>query len=142
MYRTYVEPPDEPPKGAYMKGQISLEYLVLSIVALAMLSVSLFALLNIRDYSSKASDIYRLKTSASSLGAAINELCALGSGNGRSVLLSTAISVEYADGVVAFSSSNSSKIVQASRCQVEVMEKLEGEVFIENENGLIKFTKR
>ena len=123
-----------------MRGQISLEYLVLSLVAISLLSLAVFALLNLRDYSASASGTLMFRSSALSLSNAISETCALGSGNSRSVLLKAPLSVEYQEQMVRFSGSNLS-IVEPSRCEVEAVEGLEGLVYVENDGGVITIGK-
>ena len=128
-----------------MKAQVSLEYLLLSLVALSLLSVSAFALLSIRDYSDEASKAHAFRSSALSLRDAINEVCVLGSGNGREVSLETGISLGSEEGddgwLVSFSHSDYS-IVKASPCRVEASENLEGLVYVENEEGTVTVTER
>jgi hypothetical protein len=127
-----------------VKAQVSLEYLLLSVVALFLLSVSVVALLSIRDYSADASKAYAFRSSSVSLSNAINEVCALGNGNGREVSLEVKISLdsEENDGwLVSFSHADYS-MVRASPCRVHQAENLEGLVYIENEEGEIAVTGR
>ena len=128
-----------------MRAQVSLEYLLLSLVALSLLSFSVFALLSIRDYSNEASAAYTFRSSVLSMDNAINEVCVLGGGNGREVFLGTEVSVDSEEGddgwLVSFSHSDYS-IVKTSPCRVEIAEHLEGLVYVENEEGMITVTER
>lgn len=123
-------------RGIVLRGQVSLEYLVLSLVALSLLSVAVFALLNLKDYSVRASGALLFRSSADSLANAISETCALGSGNGRSVVLKAPLSVEYLDSMVRFTGPDAS-LVRSSRCEVISAGRLEGRVYVENDAGII-----
>ena len=128
-----------------MRAQVSLEYLLLSLVALSLLTLSAFALLSIREYSGKVSEAQGFRASVLSLGNAINEVCVLGSGNRREVSLGVEVSIdsEKADEgwLVGFSCSDLS-MVRASPCKVERAERLKGPVYVENEEGMVKVTER
>jgi uncharacterized protein (UPF0333 family) len=124
-----------------MRAQISLEYLVLSLVALALISVSVFALLNIRDYADRTSGLFSFRSSALSLASAMSEVCALGSGNVRSVTLGVPLSLEYGEGAVRMTGYNSS-VARPSRCEVEPAQELEGLVYVKNDDGAISVKER
>lgn len=123
------------------RGQASLEYLVLSLVALALLSVSVFALASLRGYADKAAGDFSFRSSALSLANAISEVCALGSGNGRSLALGAPVSVEYADSVVRISG-GSAPVLRPARCAVDAADGLHGIVYVKNEGGRITLTER
>ncbi len=127
-----------------MKAQVSIEYLLLSAVALFLLSVSVVALLSIRDYSAEASKAHVFRSSSISLSNAINEVCVLGNGNGREVSLGVGISLDCEEGdgwLVSFSHAGYS-MVRASPCRVHRAENLEGLVYVENEEGEVAVTER
>lgn len=69
------------------RGQITIEYLVLSVVALALLSVSIAILLQINKASHQAIDNIAFRKSALDLYATVEEVCALGAGNSRTVTI-------------------------------------------------------
>lgn len=117
---------------------------MLSLVALSLLSFSAFALLSIKDYAGEASAAHAFRSSALSMGNAVNEVCALGNGNGREVFLGAEVSVdsEEDDGwLVSFSHSGYS-MVRASPCEVEKAERLRGLVYVENEEGIVTVRER
>jgi hypothetical protein len=124
----------------FMRGQVSLEYLVLALLALALISVSVFALANIGDYAERASGLFVFRSSAISLANAMDEVCALGSGNVRSVALEAPLNVEYEDNVVRISGYDSS-VVRPSRCEIDAASGLEGRVYVKNEGGRVSVTK-
>ncbi len=133
------------PMGMNVKAQVSLEYLLLSLVTLSLLSISALALLSIKDYSEEASAAYAFRYSALSLGNAVNEVCMLGSGNGREVFLEAEISLDSKEDsyswLISFSNADSS-IVKASPCEVEEEKNLKGLVYVENEKGVITVRAR
>jgi len=116
---------------------LSLEYLMLSLVSLCLLTVSVFALLGIKEYSENSSERFAFRTSAVSLNNAMNEICSLGNGNSRSVFLHYGLSVEPEEGGARFTGSNYS-MVKAGICDVEPAGNLEGLVYIENKEGIIR----
>ncbi|MFH1785782.1 MAG: hypothetical protein ABH842_05120 [Candidatus Micrarchaeota archaeon] len=119
-----------------MRGQISLEYLFISVISLCLISISLFSLMAIRDFSMKAIEILTFKFSVSTLSNMIGEVCVMGNGNSQYLYLNN-LSVESVKDdfwIVRFSSGNMS-IVKKALCQVEG--KANGETQIKNENGII-----
>ncbi len=123
-----------------MRGQISLEYLLISAIALAMLSISAAALLEIKDYSEKNTEQFRFRSSANALANAIDEVCALGNGNSRVLTLHSGISVDWEEGVVTLSGQTS----MARRCACEVVpeDSLQGIVIVRNSQGVVKIREQ
>lgn len=119
-----------------MKGQVSIEYLILMLVSLSLLSISVFALFNIKSYAAKNTNLFMFKSSALSLSTAIREVCALGSGNVRSVDISVPLSIEFENSLVRFSASNSS-IILPSHCEVESYGEVSGTAYVKNRDGII-----
>ncbi|MBI5047178.1 hypothetical protein HZC07_05630 [Candidatus Micrarchaeota archaeon] len=131
-----------------MKGQLSLEYLVLSLVAISLLSISIISLFQIKKSVEYYGDLIKFKSSAISLSDTINELCALGTGTGRELKLNGAISIEpndyrSDDGWVIrfFSPDLNTSLVQKSLCSVDASQ-INGIVYIKNEDGTIKVRER
>ena len=123
-----------------MRGQISLEYLMISVVSLSLIFISLLSLMAIKDSSMKALEILKFKSSIVSLSSSINEVCALGNGNSQSLDLTSSLSMETTKTdhwLVRFSNGNLS-LVRPAICQVEAERNLEGLVYVKNENGLIR----
>ncbi len=123
-----------------MFGQVTMEYLVLSLVAISMLAVSLSALIAIKDSSARLVDdglLFRL--SAQKLGNAISEVCAMGSGNRRVVALDSQLAIETEtadDGSVVRFRNSASSLVSHSLCPViAASAQLEGGVIVENVGG-------
>lgn len=118
-----------------MKGQLSFEYLMLFLVSLCLLSISVFALLNIKVYSEKASDTIVFRSSVILLSNTINEVCALGDGNSRAVFLHHNLSIESENEEIIFTASNYS-LTKPIVCNVDSA-RLSGLVYVENNKGSI-----
>jgi hypothetical protein len=122
-----------------MKGQASLEYLMLSVVGLALVSFSLFSLSEIKSAMDKSLDVSRFRDSAITLQNLISEVCAAGSGNSREAYLPVPVSVETEDSnqglLVRYSYGNNS-IVRETHCEVDA-QKPEGKIIVENKDGRI-----
>jgi uncharacterized protein (UPF0333 family) len=117
------------------KGQASLEYLMLSVVGLALVSFSLLSLSQIKSSMDESLAISRFRDSAIHLHNSISEVCAAGSGNQRTVSLSAPVSIET-DNVLIRYYYGSNSIVKMLRCPID-QEKKEGNVIIENKDGKI-----
>lgn len=132
-----------------MKGQASIEYLILGLLALSMLALSLTALASIRDSAIKGIAVTEAGGSASMLMNAMREACALGTGNGREVRIGGSVLVvnsEKADAGwivrISMESNPEALIVRQCPCQAEGSEGLSGTVFVKNEGGKIRITRR
>ncbi|MFH1520366.1 MAG: hypothetical protein ABID61_01850 [Candidatus Micrarchaeota archaeon] len=123
-----------------MRGQISFEYLFLSLVSLSLISISVVALITIKDMSIMTVDLLHFASSARSLGNTINEVCALGDGNSRSIDIGRAITVEstLADVWIVRFSQNDFSLVRPTLCKVEALHNIEKQVYVKNENGVVK----
>ncbi len=123
------------------RGQISLEYLILSVVALSLLMLSVFALTRINDYSFSSANALRFKSSADSLSSAISEVCALGDGNVRSVETSVPLSVHYSEGGIMFRTTDHS-ISRQALCEVNDAELEAGLISVENSRGMVSIREK
>ncbi|MFN7991217.1 MAG: hypothetical protein U0R44_03595 [Candidatus Micrarchaeia archaeon] len=127
-----------------MRGQLSIEYLVLSALALSLLAVSVAALSGIRGLSERAASAIVLRDEAVFLADTFNEVCALGGGNGRKVSLARPVQVESqaaADGWRVRFSDGERSLVRRTYCEVEDGP-LEKKVYVENEGGIISIKGR
>jgi len=124
------------------KAQITVEYLLLSSIALVLISFSIIALANIKDRSEKAYDATLFKSSVSELANSIEEVCALGNGNGQAAYLKRNMSIEggasssgfyavFTDAVSGLS------IVEKTYCEVDGLSDAYGKTEVENKNGKI-----
>lgn len=126
-----------------MRGQITLEYMVLSLVVVALLAIALSALIQIRENSNKAMDIVLFKSAARDLYNAIDEACAMGDGNSREVFLKKEVIVN--DGVEFLELSSPLSHVEGAvkyrcPCSVDSGDTLSGNVVVTNNEGEIEFT--
>jgi len=125
-----------------MKGQITLEYMLLSLVVLALLSISLAALVRIKDNSSDAMENVFFGSSARDLHNAIEAVCALGDGNSREVTLRHEIAIEYLSGYVEYSAEGmSDSIKKEAACRVSADGTYGGRVTVTNRDGQIEVKK-
>lgn len=119
-----------------MKGQLSLEYLLLFLVALALIAVSLSALSEIRKGSMAAFSKIKFKSNAEKLSSSINEACALGEGNQVSAEITVPLQVRYSEGGISVSSENSSMSF-GTECPVEDSSDIYGKVYAVVEDGTV-----
>lgn len=127
-----------------MKGQLSLEYMVLALAALAMLSASVLTLSAVKRSAEGASGSLRFESDATALSNAMGEVCALGGGNGREVRLSAPLRLEArstGQGWAVRLSSGDGSIVRESLCLVPEGE-VSGKVYVKNEKGEVVFRGR
>jgi hypothetical protein len=129
-----------------MKGQASLEYLLVTIVAVSMLIISASALYGIREMAVQGAAAAAFRSQAAMMADAGNEVCALGDGNGRELSLAQAVSVESEkdeEGYLArYAGAGNVTLVRPCRCAVEETKGLSGLVYLENEDGKIKIRER
>ncbi|MCI0504298.1 hypothetical protein L0Y65_06345 [Candidatus Micrarchaeota archaeon] len=128
------------------KGQASLEYLLISAVALSLLAFSASALVGIRDMALEGAAAASFRSGAISLANAISEACAMGDGNRLEVALGEAVSVEshMGDGgwMARFTGAGNDSLVRPCRCEVKEARGLSGPIYVENEDGKITIRER
>ena len=110
----------------------TLEYLLVSVIALALVSISVAALVNIREFSEYSLGQYRFKSDAVGLRDAIEQVCVLGNGNSREIQLKGRITVDQNH---IYQGKNS--LPMDVPCDVEETE-IEGKITVKN-NGKIEF---
>jgi len=128
-----------------MKAQVTVEYLLLAMVALALLSFSVMSLHYVKESSEQVYRAAAFKSSAQDLAGAIGEVCALGNGNARIVYLKEELDVKagpsgspyYAE----FIGPSNLSTVQETFCAVKDSSGLNGKTEIRNENGEIEIEK-
>jgi len=128
-----------------MKAQVTVEYLLLAMVALALLSFSVMSLHYVKDSSERIFQAAAFKSSAMDLAGAIREVCALGNGNARVVYLKEELDVSggssgshhYAE----FKGPANLSTVQETFCAVKDVSGLNGKTEIRNENGEIEIER-
>lgn len=122
-----------------MRAQVSLEYLLISVVAIGLLTISAASLSKIRDYAQDESDLLKFRSAANSLADAAHSVCVLGSGNSREIFLRAPVDVKWADGAMQLSGESS--MARAVPCEVSE-KRIEGFVVVKNENGKVKIKEQ
>ncbi len=122
-----------------MRAQVSLEYLLISVVAIGLLTISAASLTKIRGYAEDSGSLLEFKSSAGALGDAVYSVCVLGSGNRRSIFVKNPVNVKWENGAMQISGKSS----MARDVPCEVSEKrIEGFVQVKNENGKVKIREQ
>lgn len=127
------------------RAQITAEYLLLSAIALALITFSVFALARIKGSSEKAYDAIAFRGSAADLGNAMDEACALGNGNSRVVALKRPIDAEgglTAGGTryaLMRDSASNLTILRETYCDIAGATGLVGKTEVKNEGGVVSF---
>jgi len=124
-----------------MKGQASIEYLILSAVGIGLISLSLFSLSGIKSAMDRNIELSRFRDSSMMLQNAILGVCSAGSGNERKVDLAVPLSVrseEFENGwVVGYSGPNLSR-ADFSPCPVIGEGSLGSAALVKNEEGKVR----
>ncbi len=123
-----------------MQGQVTVEYMLLSLVVLALLSISLTALVNIKDNSDDAMNIVFFKSSARDLHNTIEAVCALGDGNSREVTLKHEVEVRDMGSYLEYSADGMPDTLKyEKKCDVTLFGDLfSGKVSVYNDDGTVE----
>lgn len=112
-----------------MKAQLSLELLLITALALAMLSVSLLSLSSLVQNADKKITQSDAQNALSRLAFAADDVCIMGEGNVRLVQTSLEkFRLKYEEGNLSLFYKNS-LVSKRTRCEIEVAE---GEIFEKN----------
>ncbi len=127
-----------------MKGQLTIEYLFLALIALALISISFTALLKIKDAGERIYHLELFKSGALDIYNSGEELCAMGSGNSMKLRIREGILVSYGGGEAVFSNPelnfSISKKTACAYSQADMA--ADSEIEIQNEGGEIKIIKK
>ncbi len=123
-----------------MKAQLSTEYLLISVIALAVLAISVGALIKIKDNAEKTQSILILKNDAENIYNSMQEACAMGSGNVRTITLNQKVYIESAANFLSISNELAS-IPKNLSCDCTVNDWFEGKIIISNDDGKIIISK-
>ena len=125
----------------FMRGQISLEYLIIAIIALSLVSISLFALNKIRSDADKNYDNVKFNSLSQDFFNTVDEICALGNGNSRSILLSLPVFISSGYGTstnyAAVNHGSLSKSNPAG-CEISISGDFKNSITIYNDQGIVK----
>ncbi|MBI2079877.1 hypothetical protein HYT84_03860 [Candidatus Micrarchaeota archaeon] len=121
-----------------MKAQITIEYLFLTLLVIIILSISLAALFKITENANSSKELITFKLTSTRIYNAIQEVCALGSGNSLKLDLDSPISISAYVDIITFKKLNNT-ISRNSECDFEPVElEIKESVIVYNEDGEIK----
>ena len=129
-----------------MNAQVTIEYLFLSLIALALLSFSVISLVSIRDASEKAFEATQFKSTAAEFANAMSEVCALGKGNAREAYAKREMDISGGNSsntyYAVFTDTESNlEVARETFCGVENAAGVYGKTRISNDAGVIRFRK-
>ncbi len=120
-----------------MRGQLSLEYLLTGVAALLILIISLGILTTVNENGKKTLALYETRSFANELFATIDEICALGNGNARELVMPVPMALR-GDGHVVSLLTFDASITHEAKCEIGIDDTFDkGRVLIENEKGTI-----
>ncbi len=123
-----------------MKGQLTLEYMVLFLVFILVTSTIFFAVILIKESFEKSIDLIEFKSSAEKINLAADKVCALGSGNKILIDLEFEINLKYCDTGIGYGYKNFS-IAKKLLCKANGENTIFGKVMVENRDGEIYIKK-
>lgn len=101
-----------------MRGQLTIEYLFLALIALTLISASLAALIKIKDAGERSYHMELFKSSALDIYNAGEEVCAMGSGNSMKMRAHENVSILWeGSGVRFYSEPLNISFSRASLCE-------------------------
>lgn len=121
------------------KGQLTLEYLFLIIILLALIAISLGALFKVKEIGERAYRFVLFKSSALDLYNNGEEVCAMGSGNILKTKIKESITISQKNGNIEFSNSELNlSFSKPTLCSYsDSYLSINSEIEIKNENGEI-----
>ena len=123
-----------------MRGQISLEYLLIAIIAIALVSLSVSVLNKIRTNADESYNNIKFKTLNDDIFNSVDEICALGNGNARSLRLSLPVIIKSGTkGDIYFLTilHDKTSMSHETSCEASVDGEFKNEIVIANEDGKI-----
>ena len=124
-----------------MKGQVTVEYLLLFSIGLVLIAFAIGALAVIKDTNDQLASLEQAKIAVATLKSAGDSACALGNGNSRIVDLAWEVSLECEANVIRVSVDGQSAVAALEHCEVSCSGK--GENFrVLNEDGKIEVEEK
>ncbi len=122
-----------------MRAQVTLEFLLLTVVILAIFSFSIFALGKIKNTSDSLFNLLMFKSDVNSIYNTAKDVCALGNGNSRLILIKTAINISFDENIITFEN-NGHKIMKKIECALykDYQDIHAGKISITNDGSEIK----
>lgn len=119
-----------------MKGQVTVEYLLLFSIGLVLIAFAIGALAVIKDTEGQLTSIEQAKIAVATFKSAGDSACALGSGNSRVVDLAWSVELDCQGDVIKATVGGQSAVSGLEHCEVTCSG--EGSSFrVINENGEI-----
>jgi hypothetical protein len=128
----------------YLRGQLSLENMMLLVVGLSLITISLASLGIIHENAINAFNYISFSSSAASLKGAVEEVCIMGQGNQLKVYLRVPIiiSADYDSYTLEYNGATKD-IPMMPGCKVtSSSEQLSGNVIVSNAENKIYFTNQ
>ena len=124
------------------RAQVTVEYLLISLIGLVLISFSIIALAQIKESSTESYETILFKESVNELVNTADTVCALGNYNSRSVYLERRIGVEGDSKndkffILVTDANSSREIAKETLCLVNGKKELSGKTKIINKNGEI-----
>jgi len=101
-----------------MKGQVTVEYLLLFSVGLVLIAFAISALVVIRDAEAQLTSLEKAEIAVSSLKSAGDEVCALGDGNSRVVELGWEVGLSCSGDVIKAGVGGQGAVAGLEHCDV------------------------
>jgi len=126
-----------------MKGQATIEYLLLSLIGLSLISFSVISLAKIKGSWEEAYENTLFKSSATALASAMDEACSLGDGNSRTVYVKARMDIsgdETGSGkyYALFSDEQGREMPIGTFCEIGSSSDVHGKTRIVNKMGKIE----
>ena len=125
-----------------MRAQVTVEYLLISLIGLVLISFSIITLAQIKESSTDSYEAILFKESVSELVNTADTVCALGNYNSRSIYLESKINVEGDQSnskffILVTDSNSSREIAKQTLCRVYGKKGISGKTKVMNKNGEI-----
>ena len=120
-----------------MKGQVSVEYLLLLAIGLVLIGFSVGALSVIKGMEGEMGSLEMAQVSAGALKGAGDEVCALGDGNSRTLDFSWEVSLECSNDVIKASVGEGSGVTALEHCNAYCSGASGSCFLIENKGGIV-----
>ncbi len=124
-----------------LKGQLSFEYLLIALIALTLVTISFAALSKIRENGEKQYQLQKTKAFSLEFFTTLDELCALGNGNSRTLSVSKTFGVSSGQTPAGYYSSLSdgdNSFSHITPCEIKIKRTITGEITLINNNGKIE----
>ncbi len=114
-----------------MKGQLSLETLILLVVGIALISISLASLALIQNNADRAFSVISFRSSAMTLEGTIDEVCMMGKGNQIEITLREPMSMKtFGNRFDIIHDTSGESLEFESSCDLEGFSNLEDQVLV------------